>query len=140
GAIVWGGEWGGGMQGDFELALRYAKDRMAFGRRIGSFQAVKHLLADTSLWLEMAKAIVGSAATALGTGAPEGPELAHAAKAFVSENSIERAHHCFQVFSGIGLACEHVQPRFLRRLAADAGRVGSAPWHRARLLDAVGLV
>ncbi len=57
----------GAMDRDFEVALDYAKVRTAFGRPIGSFQAVKHLLADTSLALEMSKAVAVAAAKAVGT-------------------------------------------------------------------------
>src|SRR5262249_20787953 len=95
-AVLASAEMVGAMHADFALAVQYAKDRIAFGGRIGSFQAVKPLLADTSLWLEMAKGIVAAAATALGRGAPDGAALAHAAKAFVSERSVELAHNCFQ--------------------------------------------
>jgi alkylation response protein AidB-like acyl-CoA dehydrogenase len=129
----------GAMQADFELALQYAKDRIAFGRPIGSFQAVKHLLADTSLSLEMAKAIVGAAAAALGSGAPDGPQLAHAAKAFVAARGIELAHNCFQVFGGIGFTWEHDQHLYFRRLAADAECFGSEMQHRDLLLDVAGV-
>ncbi len=139
-AVLSAAESVGAMHADFALALQYAKDRIAFGRPIGSFQAIKHLLADTSLWLEMAKGIVAAAASALGSEAPDGPELAHAAKAFVAERSIELAHNCFQVFGGIGYTWEHDQHLFLRRLAADAVDFGSAAWHRGQLLRVEGAI
>jgi len=138
-ALISAAESVGAMHADFELALQYAKDRIAFGRPIGSFQAIKHLLADTSLWLEMAKGLVASAALALGSDAPDGPQLAHAAKAFVSERGIDLAHNCFQVFGGIGYTWDHDQHLYLRRLSADAMCFGSAEWHRARLLEAAGV-
>jgi alkylation response protein AidB-like acyl-CoA dehydrogenase len=123
------------MHTDFHMALQYAKDRVAFGRPIGSFQALKHILADMSLSLEMSAGLVAAAATALGSGAADGPELAHAAKAFVAEHGIELAHNSFQVFGGIGYTWEHDQHLFLRRLAADAECFGSPAWHRTRLLE-----
>jgi alkylation response protein AidB-like acyl-CoA dehydrogenase len=129
----------GAMNTDFEIALQYAKDRIAFGRPIGSFQAVKHLLADTSLWIEMAKAIVAAAGTALGSNASDGPQLAYAAKAFVAPRGIELAHNCFQVFGGIGFTWEHDQHLYLRRLAADAQCFGSDAKHRELVLEAAGV-
>jgi alkylation response protein AidB-like acyl-CoA dehydrogenase len=138
-AVLAAAESVGAMQADFDTALQYAKDRIAFGRPIGSFQAIKHLLADTSLWLEMAKGLVAAAATALGSGAPDGAELAHAAKAFVAERGIELAQNCFQVFGGIGYTWEHAQHFYFRRLASDADCFGSAAAHRAQLLDTVGV-
>jgi alkylation response protein AidB-like acyl-CoA dehydrogenase len=128
------------MHADLELAVRYAKDRIAFGRPIGSFQAVKHLLADCSLWLEMSKGIVAAAAAALGSSAADGPQLAHAAKAFVAERSMDLAHGCFQVYGGIGFTWEHNQHLFFRRIAADAASFGSAGWHRRRLLDVAAML
>ena len=138
-AVLSAAESVGAMHADFELALQYAKDRIAFGRPIGSFQAIKHLLADTSLWLEMSKGLVASAAIALGSDAPDGAQLAHAAKAFVSERSIDLAHNCFQVFGGIGYTWDHDQHLYLRRLSADAVCFGTAEWHRAQLLEAAGV-
>jgi alkylation response protein AidB-like acyl-CoA dehydrogenase len=138
-AVLAAAESVGAMRAHFELALQYAKDRIAFGRPIGSFQAIKHLLADTSLWLEMATGMVAAAATALGDDRPEGPELAHATKAFVAEQGVELAHNCFQVFGGIGYTWEHDQHLFFRRLAADAATFGTAAWHRSQLLDVVGV-
>jgi alkylation response protein AidB-like acyl-CoA dehydrogenase len=134
-AVLTAAESVGAMHTDFHMALQYAKDRVAFGRPIGSFQALKHILADMSLSLEMSAGLVAAAATALGSGAADGPELAHAAKAFVAEHGIELAHNSFQVFGGIGYTWEHDQHLFLRRLAADAECFGSPAWHRTRLLE-----
>jgi len=138
GALLTAAEAVGAMASDLDQAVAYAKDRIAFGRPIGSFQAVKHLLADASLAVEMATGLVAAAAVALGGGAPDGAELAHAAKAFVAERSVGVAHDCFQVFGGIGYTWEHDQHLHLRRLFADAECFGSAGWHRDRLLDAAG--
>ncbi|ONH58196.1 acyl-CoA dehydrogenase [Frankia sp. CcI49] len=137
-AVLAAAESVGAMHRDFELAVEYARARIAFGRPIGSFQAIKHLLADTSLSLEMAKGLVTAAAEALGGGAPDGAELAHAAKAFVAEHSITLTHACFQVFGGIGYTWEHDHHLFMRRLAADAVTYGCAQWHRARLAERIG--
>ncbi|CAO5177405.1 Acyl-CoA/acyl-ACP dehydrogenase [Frankia sp. AiPs1] len=129
----------GTLHRDFELALEHAKVRIAFGRPIGSFQAIKHLLADTSLTLEMAKGLVAAAAEALGADAANGGELAHAAKAFVGERGIDVTHACFQVFGGIGYTWEHDHHLYMRRLAADAVAFGAPQWHRARLADRIGV-
>jgi alkylation response protein AidB-like acyl-CoA dehydrogenase len=138
-AVLLAAESVGAMRADFDVALQYAKDRIAFGRPIGSFQAIKHLLADSSLWLEMATGLAAAAATALGHGASDGPELAHAAKSFVAERGVELAQNCFQVFGGIGYTWEHDQHFLFRRLAADAVQFGSASSHRSQLLDTVGV-
>ena len=71
-AVLTAAESVGAMHTDFGSAVQYAKDRIAFGRPIGSFQGLKHLIADASLGLEMATGLVAAAAEALGAGAPDG--------------------------------------------------------------------
>jgi alkylation response protein AidB-like acyl-CoA dehydrogenase len=129
----------GAMDRDFEMALQYAKDRIAFGRPIGSFQAVKHLLADTSLLLEMSKAAAVAAATTVGIDDGYGSEAASIAKAFVGDSGIDLAQNCFQVFGGIGYTWEHDQHLYLRRLTTDAALFGDPVWHRERLCQLAGL-
>lgn len=129
----------GAMDHEFEMTVQYAKDRIAFGRPIGSFQAVKHLLADTSLALEMSKAVVLAASRSLGAGDGYGVEAASIAKALVSDAAIDLAQNCFQVFGGIGYTWEHDQHLFLRRLTTDAGLYGDAAWHRERLCQLAGI-
>jgi alkylation response protein AidB-like acyl-CoA dehydrogenase len=128
----------GAMEHNFEMALEYARARIAFGRPIGSFQAIKHLLADTSLLVEESKAVAGAAAHAVAEGT-DGAELASVAKAFVSESALELGQNCFQIYAGIGFTWEHDQHFYLRRLTMDAMLYGDAAWHRARLCDVYGL-
>jgi alkylation response protein AidB-like acyl-CoA dehydrogenase len=129
----------GAMDHDFEMALQYAKDRTAFGRPIGSFQAIKHLLADTSLMLEMSKAITLAAANSVGTDDGYGLEAASMAKAFVGDCGIDLAQNCFQVFGGIGFTWEHDQHLYLRRVTTDSALFGDPAWHRERLCHLSGL-
>ncbi|ONH58207.1 hypothetical protein CcI49_22135 [Frankia sp. CcI49] len=150
---------------DYELALtvQYAKDRIAFGRPIGSFQALKHVLADASLVLEMSKAITAAAAQRLGeavglagTDVPGrstdanpaeagsnlrdyGLEAASMAKAYVGEHGVSLAQNCFQIFGGIGFTWEHDQHLFLRRLTTDAAFFGDPAWHREHLCQLSGI-
>lgn len=138
-AVLTAAESVGAMDHDLELAVQYAKDRTAFGRPIGSFQAVKHLLADTSLYLEMAKAVVTAAAVAVGAGHDDAGAVASMAKAFVADCGIDLAQSCFQVFGGIGYTWEHDQHLYLRRLTTDAALYGDATWHRERLCQLSGL-
>ena len=138
-SVLTAAETVGAMDRNFSVALQYAKDRIAFGRPIGSFQAIKHLLADTSLALEMSKAITLSAAEFLGSGDSYGPRAAAMAKAFVSDNGMQLAQNCFQVFGGIGFTWEHDQHLYLRRIATDASLFGGADWQRERLCRLAGL-
>lgn len=128
----------GAMDTDLTTAVTYAKERIAFGRPIGSFQAMKHLLADTSLALEMSKAVTLSAARSVGAH-DYGLESASIAKALVGESGIDLGQNCFQVFGGIGYTWEHDQHLFLRRITTDASLYGDAAWHRERLCQLSGL-
>jgi alkylation response protein AidB-like acyl-CoA dehydrogenase len=128
----------GAMDSHFNLALAYSKDRIAFGRPIGSFQAIKHLLADTSLNLEMGKAIAVAAANSVGAD-DYGLEAASIAKAFVGDTGIDLGQACFQIFGGIGFTWEHDQHLYLRRVTSDAALYGDPVWHRERLCQLAGL-
>jgi alkylation response protein AidB-like acyl-CoA dehydrogenase len=129
----------GAMDRIFELTVEYAKARTAFGRPIGSFQAVKHLLADTSLLLEESKAVSVAAARALQGERENRSEIASMAKSFVAEAGVELAHNCWQVFGGIGYTWEHDLHLYLRRLTVDAVLYGDAAWHRERICRLHGL-
>jgi len=129
----------GAMDRDFDVAVQYAKDRTAFGRPIGSFQAMKHLLADTSLMLEMSKAMAGAAARAVGARRPDAGLVASMAKAFVGDCGVDVAQNCFQTFGGIGYTWEHDQHLFLRRITTDAALYGDPTWHRERVCQLSGL-
>jgi alkylation response protein AidB-like acyl-CoA dehydrogenase len=129
----------GAMDHEFEMTVQYAKDRIAFGRPIGSFQAIKHVLADTSLSVEMSKAVVLAAARSVGSDDGYGPQAASIAKALVGEAAVELAQNCFQIFGGIGYTWEHDQHLYLRRLTTDAGLYGDASWHREHLCQLAGL-
>jgi alkylation response protein AidB-like acyl-CoA dehydrogenase len=128
----------GAMDTDLTTAVTYAKERIAFGRPIGSFQAIKHLLADTSLTLEMSKAVTLAAARSVGAN-EYGLEAASIAKAQVGDSGIELGQNCFQVFGGIGYTWEHDQHLYLRRITTDASLYGDAAWHRERLCQLSGL-
>lgn len=132
-AVLTAAESVGAMDREFEMTVQYAKDRIAFGRPIGSFQAIKHVLADTSLAVEMSKAVVLAAARSVGSEDGYGPQAASIAKALVGDAAIELAQNCFQVFGGIGYTWEHDQHLYLRRLTSDAGLYGDASWHREHL-------
>ncbi len=129
----------GAMNQLFDMTVQYAKDRIAFGRPIGSFQAVKHQLADSSLLLEMSKAVVTGAAHAVGTWDGYGAQAASIAKAFVGDSGVDLAQTCFQVFGGIGFTWEHDQHLYLRRITANSTLYGGPSWHRERLCQLSGL-
>jgi alkylation response protein AidB-like acyl-CoA dehydrogenase len=129
----------GAMDQDLAMTVQYAKDRIAFGRPIGSFQGIKHQLADTSMALEISKAMALAAARNVGTDDGYGPESASIAKAFVGDAGIDLVQTCFQVYGGIGYTWEHDQHLYLRRITTDAGLFGDPAWHRERLCQLAGI-
>jgi alkylation response protein AidB-like acyl-CoA dehydrogenase len=123
----------GAMDALFELTRRYALDRYAFGRPIGSFQAVKHQLADLSVNLEAARAVTASAVEAVEAGRDDAGEVVSIAKAWAGDVGAEMAQGCMQIFGGISQTWEHDSHLFLRRITMDGLLYGGAEWHRERI-------
>ena len=127
----------GAMDALFAMTVAYAKDRVAFGRPIGSFQAIKHILADQALYLETCKAAVAAAvAVRRDDGAAE---LVSMAAAYVGDQGNELAQQCLQVHGGIGFTWEHDLHLFLRRIRSNSALFGEPTWHRERLCALHGL-
>jgi alkylation response protein AidB-like acyl-CoA dehydrogenase len=122
-----------------EITVEYAKARVAFGRPIGSFQALKHILADISFWAEVSTAAASAAAGAVADARPTASEIVSIAKAYVGDASTRLAQECLQVHGGIGFTWEHDLHFYLRRLAADRVLHGDPEWHRERICRIHGL-
>ena len=123
----------------FEMTRRYAIDRTAFGRPIGSFQAVKHQLADISLSLEAGKAVAAAAVRAVQEDREDAGEIVSMAKAWVSDAGVDVAQGCAQVFAGIGFTWEHDLHLFLRRITMNGLLFGQSDWHRERICRMNGI-
>ncbi|WP_181781680.1 acyl-CoA dehydrogenase family protein [Pseudonocardia pini] len=120
----------------FTMTRQYALDRIAFGRPIGSFQALKHLLADISLVVESAKAVLAAATRAVAADTPYAGEVASIAAVYVGERAAKAGQDCLQVHGGIGFAWEHDLHLYLRRITANAALSGTVEFHRDRILSA----
>jgi len=129
----------GALDALFEMTRQYAIDRIAFGRPIGSFQAVKHQLADMSLSLESGKAIASDAVRAMQADDIDAGEIVSMAKWWVGDTGIDIAQGCFQVFGGIGFTWEHDLHLFLRRITTNSILFGQPDWHRERICLINGL-
>jgi alkylation response protein AidB-like acyl-CoA dehydrogenase len=129
----------GAMDALFTMTVAYAKDRIAFGRPIGAFQAIKHLLADQALYVETSKAGAEAAAKAVATGAEMAAEAASMAAAYVGDQGRELAQECLQVHGGIGYTWEHDLHLLMRRIEVDAVLYGEPSWHRERVCQLHGL-
>jgi alkylation response protein AidB-like acyl-CoA dehydrogenase len=123
----------------FQMTVDYAKSRIAFGRPIGSFQAVKHQLADMSLLVEASKAGAEAAIRAVQDRMLEAAEIVSLVKAFVGDASTDLAQGCLQVHGGIGYTWEHDLHLYYRRLASDLALFGDPVWHRERVCGLHGL-
>jgi alkylation response protein AidB-like acyl-CoA dehydrogenase len=114
-------------------ACRYAAERRQFGRAIGSFQALRHLLADMYVRQASSWSSVLYAAAALDEDAGEAAWTVSIAKAYVSRSAREVAHGAMQVFGGIAVTAEHPAHRYLRRVFVREGQFGDAAHHERAL-------
>ena len=127
----------GAAQHLLDLSVDYAKSRLQFGRLIGSFQAIKHKLADMLVDLEHARSTAYHAVWALSDGSDD-PALATAIAQAVSSAAFSRiAADTIQVHGGIGFTWEHQAHLYFKRAATDAALLGSAEHHRSRVADMV---
>ena len=116
-------------------AAHYASGRTQFGRPIGSFQAVKHLLADALVRVEFARPAVYRAAWSLWRGEPRASLHASMAKAMASDAAVLAARTALQVHGAIGYTWEHDLHLWMKRAWALAAAWGDAAFHRARVLE-----
>ena len=116
-----------------DLAVEYAKDRVQFGRPIGSFQAVKHRCADMLVDVEGMRSTVYWAAWCLGAADADASIAASTAKTWCSDASKRVMASALQVHGGIGFTWEHDLHFFMKRAQLDQLAFGDASFHRARL-------
>ncbi len=127
----------GAAQHLLDLSVEYAKSRLQFGRQIGSFQAIKHKLADMLVDLEHARSTAYHAVWALGDGSDDSALVVSIAQATCSSAFSRIAADTIQVHGGIGFTWEHQVHLYFKRAATDAALLGSAEQHRSRVADLV---
>lgn len=123
----------------FEFTLEWVNERHAFGRPIGSFQALKHRLADHAAQLEGAKAAAAHAARSVQTGAPDAAIAVSVAKSQCGRYATEIIRDCLQMHGGIGLTWEHDIHFYLRRAVSNEALWGSPAAHHERLCRLAGI-
>jgi alkylation response protein AidB-like acyl-CoA dehydrogenase len=139
-AVLLAAEQLGGASRALELAVDYAKLREQYGRAIGSFQAVKHRLADMLTDVECARSAVQDGLRALAGGdTTELLTAASVAKAFCSEAYTRVAAGVVQVHGGIGFTWEHPAQLYFKRAKGSEVLLGTPAEHRARLAGLLGL-
>ncbi len=119
-----------------ELAVEYAKHRVAFGRPIGSFQTIAHTLADMLIWVDGAELLTYEALWRLDNGLDATAEVSQA-KAFCSEKCLATARNANVVHGGLALTAELNLNLWFRRIASWSSRLGSPIEHRRRVAAAI---
>jgi alkylation response protein AidB-like acyl-CoA dehydrogenase len=125
----------GGSDRALEMGRDYALDRIAFGRQIGSFQAVKHMLADMYVSATLARSNSYYGAWALSTNASELPEAAAAARISATQAFQHCAKNNIQVHGGMGFTWEFDCHMYYRRANAMALGLGSLSYWEDQLID-----
>jgi alkylation response protein AidB-like acyl-CoA dehydrogenase len=126
-------------QMDFEITVNYAKERVQFGRPIGSFQAIQHKCADMVTDVDGCRFIMYRAAWAVAEGEPDGAQLAHMAKAWCSEASRRVVAHGQQIHGGIGFTKDYKVQLYFRRQKMAELMWGDADYHRDLVADSLSI-
>ena len=113
-----------------EMTVAYSKERVQFGRPIGSFQALKHRMADLLVLVEMSRSASWAASYALSTDAPNAEQLAHVAKSYCSDALNRIAAETVQLHGGIAITWEHDAQLVFKRAHALAQLFGAPHTHR----------
>ena len=127
----------GGAQAVVDLALAYAKERKQFGKPIGSFQAIAHMLADMHTDVAAASALMWQAARMVAAGQPALKEISMA-KLFASEAFVKAANQGMQIFAAAGYSMEYDMQRWFRDARGSTIAGGTSQIQRnliARLMD-----
>lgn len=127
----------GGATRCVDMAVEYAKTREQFGVTIGSFQAVKHQLADMDLAIEPAQGLYWYAAHAHDHVPEDAASFAALAKAHLTERYVETARRLVEIYGGIGFTWECDAHIFLKRAVIDRAQFGQPRELRAEVADAI---
>ncbi|QGP80367.1 acyl-CoA dehydrogenase family protein [Sphingobium sp. CAP-1] len=123
----------GGAQACLDRTVAYARERVQFGRPIGSFQAYKHRLADMMVEIEQARSAVYWAACAVDEQSDEAAMAVHAAKSFAADTYFRCAGDMIQLHGGIGFTWEHDAHLYFKRARALQTMLGNGNWHREQI-------
>ena len=129
----------GTCQSIFDTNLQYAKERQQFGVPIGSFQAVKHKLANMFVAIERARAVAFYAVATIEDDDPRRALAAAMAKAAAGECQRLVAADGIQLLGGIGMTWEHDQHFFVKRAKASDALLGNSAAHRSRVATLLGI-
>jgi alkylation response protein AidB-like acyl-CoA dehydrogenase len=138
-AVALAAEQVGGAQECLDMSVQYAKDRVQFGRPIGSFQAIKHKCADMLLEVESAKSAAYYAGWCAADRTDELPAVASLAKAYCSEAYFHASAENIQIHGGIGFTWEHPAHLYFKRAKSSELLFGDPTYHRELLAQRIGI-
>ena len=138
-AVALAAEQVGGAQRVLEMAVEYAKQRVQFGRPIGSFQAIKHKCADMLLEVESAKSAAYYAGWAAAEDNEELPVVASLAKSYCSEAYFHAAAENIQIHGGIGFTWDYPAHLYFKRAKSSELLFGDPSYHRELLAQRIGI-
>jgi alkylation response protein AidB-like acyl-CoA dehydrogenase len=139
GAAMLASEQLGVAQRCLDMTVAYLKERRQFARQVGSFQALKHRLADVWVAVTQARAAARYAAACLAGDDPDTPVAVALAKAACGDAAVLAAQECVQLHGGIGFTWEHPAHIFLKRAKSGSVAFGTPDRHRAVLAGLAGL-
>ena len=129
----------GGAQRCLDLSVEYAKQRVQFGRPIGSFQAIKHMCADMMVEVESARSASYYAGCVAAEDGDELPLAASLAQAYCSESYFRCAADAIQIHGGVGFTWEYDVQLYFKRAKSSESFLGDAAYHRERVAQGIGL-
>jgi alkylation response protein AidB-like acyl-CoA dehydrogenase len=138
-AVALAAEQVGGAQECLDMSVDYAKNRVQFGRPIGSFQAIKHKCADMLLEVESAKSAAYYAGWCAAELNDELPAVASLAKAYCSDAYFHASAENIQIHGGIGFTWEHPAHLYFKRAKSSELLFGDPTYHRELLAQRIGL-
>lgn len=137
GALATAAQLIGAAQAMLDASVEYAKQRSQFGTVIGTYQAIKHKLADVMIAVELARPLVYGAALSLADGSPDTARDVSAAKVASADAALLAARSSLQTHGAIGFTQEHDLSLLLLRVQALRPAWGDPTWHRRRVLEAL---
>ncbi|SNR57560.1 hypothetical protein SAMN06265360_110176 [Haloechinothrix alba] len=117
-----------------EESVDYAKQRFQYGKAIGQYQAIKHMLADIATQLELARPLLFGAAVAIDAASPHASRDVSAARVATADAAYQAARAALQVHGAIGYTAEHDIGLWLTRVRALTSAWGTQATHRSRVL------
>jgi|TARA_B110000263_G_C15308908_1_gene511943 alkylation response protein AidB-like acyl-CoA dehydrogenase len=136
GAVFYASQMCGAARKDFEMALEYSKNRVAFGRPIGAFQSVAHMLADAVMFIDGGELLTREAIWKIDQGQPYQIEVSQA-KAFCNDKLQHVTVYSQMIHGGMGFMMEFDLHLWYRRVAAWSMRMGTTFEHRSRVAKGI---